>query len=261
MTDARLKLWIDFWKWFLSAIVVTGGIGITTALVSKKEKETQLELSILKEEKAYLTSFLDRALDNNLEQRRRFAQYFAALTITDSFRRGWKEYLTAIDEEVKQTRQQVDDITKSLPQKQGEELLEAKREIANLRTQIVISRGIGRSANASPVALDQLMATTSCPEKATQIVWVEPVQLSSSDWQNRDYIAIGCHARDGKKQGPWVAFHGNGKKAQAGSFRNDVRDGTTTTWYADGTKAAEWTWVDGQRGPERLWDAAGKPLK
>jgi hypothetical protein len=74
LDNERLNIWISFWKWFLSSVVITGGIAWATTIINAKHQETELSIKINQQEKEYLTSFLEKALDDNLEKRYRFAK-------------------------------------------------------------------------------------------------------------------------------------------------------------------------------------------
>ena len=141
MGDDRLRLWLSFWKWFLSSIVITGGIGVTTTVLDAKSQSTELQIKVINQEKEYLTSFLERALDENLEKRYRFAQYFSALTQTPSYKAGWEKYLSGIEYEIEETKQKVASIQATLEGISGEELESAKAEIEELKAQVAARRG------------------------------------------------------------------------------------------------------------------------
>ena len=89
MTEDRLKIWLGFWKWLVSAVVITGGIAWATIIINAKHKDTELEIQKNREEATYLSSFLERALDDNLEKRYRFAQYFAHVSTPGGYKDGW----------------------------------------------------------------------------------------------------------------------------------------------------------------------------
>jgi hypothetical protein len=53
--------------------------------------------------------------------------------------------------------------------------------------------------------------------------------------------------KDGVKQGPWVFFHDNGKKAAEGGYRDGSKDGAWVYWYQNGQKAAEGQYLKGKK--------------
>jgi len=56
---------------------------------------------------------------------------------------------------------------------------------------------------------------------------------------------------DGKKAGPWTAWHDNGQKEGEGEFKKGKSEGLWTIWHKNGRKALEGEFKNGQR--EGLW--------
>ncbi len=114
MTDDRLKLWLDFSKVVIPAVFVTGILGFagqwmnadyqerqikgeqllqktqieterliqqTKLDIEKEDKRAQIEAQIIGQEKDYLTSFLQNALDENTERKYQFALFFKSLSV------------------------------------------------------------------------------------------------------------------------------------------------------------------------------------
>ncbi|MCI5194353.1 MAG: hypothetical protein D3915_14705 [Candidatus Electrothrix sp. AU1_5] len=133
MTDERLKIWLNFCKW----LVVTAGISWATVMINAKFKSTELEIKINQEERTYLTSFLERALDDNLEKRKRFAQYFACVTTSEKYQRGWENYLKTINQEINDIKKEKNKLLKEMSDKSGEELEATRKKIGLLESELM----------------------------------------------------------------------------------------------------------------------------
>lgn len=94
MTDERLKIWIDFFKW----AVVSVGLVIVTTIIDTGFKERETSLNELEVFGQYVEIITDT---ENLEKRRILAQYFTHVTPSDSLRARWKEYYEVIRLEYK----------------------------------------------------------------------------------------------------------------------------------------------------------------
>jgi hypothetical protein len=113
----RLKIWTEFWKYFL----VSFALVLITSLLGNLLKERELDLQnskqasdlalakakgeseILMNENTNLGSFLNRALDENWEQQFLFASYFGYVTRDADARARWKEYAKFIADTKKET--------------------------------------------------------------------------------------------------------------------------------------------------------------
>ena len=65
--------------------------------------------------------------------------------------------------------------------------------------------------------------------------------------------------KDGKKDGLWTWWHGNGKKSMEQNYKNGKRDGVETDWFENGQKELEANYKDGkQDGLETGWYQNGQ---
>ena len=123
----KLSAWLGFWK----TLIVSGGVVILgaalnhqiTALqlnledrragqalsIEAERTKRDLDLRRLEIENEYLAQFVQEALGENLERRRRFAQYFALLTREDASRERWEEYLAQVESEFGRTTVELND--------------------------------------------------------------------------------------------------------------------------------------------------------
>lgn len=126
MTDSnhsleKLKIWLGFAK----TVIISGAVAIiivvlnnkiTTLQLELEDRRAQQELEIeaqqtkreldlqrLEIENGYLAQFVQEALGENLERRKRFAQYFAFLTAEDAARARWLSYLDQVQGEIGET--------------------------------------------------------------------------------------------------------------------------------------------------------------
>ncbi|MCI5127856.1 MAG: hypothetical protein D3907_05005 [Candidatus Electrothrix sp. AUS3] len=108
-------------------------------MINAKFKSTELEIKINQEEMKYLTSFIDGALDDNLEKRKRFAQYFACITTSEKYQRGWENYLKTINQEINDIKKEKNKLLKEMSDKSGEELELIKERIGLLESELLRS--------------------------------------------------------------------------------------------------------------------------
>lgn len=133
MDDSRLKIWLDFWKWLVSSVVIAGTISLVSAFYSAKEKNTDIALKVKLQERQYLTQFLELGVDSDLETRRRTAQYFATLTPTEEYRKRWQEFLSVIEGEIALKESEAAAIEVEARSATGEDLVALRRELDQLR--------------------------------------------------------------------------------------------------------------------------------
>ena len=84
----KLRLKYNFWKFVLGSVVVV----VISLVLNHQIKTRELEITQRQNDQNFLTEFIDRGLDDNLEKRIRFAQYFASLTLSKEQRDLWDEY-------------------------------------------------------------------------------------------------------------------------------------------------------------------------
>ncbi len=89
MADDKFKHWMGFVKFFLGTFV----IGIITVIVNHQIQSRELELKELDK----LGNYIEHALVENVGVRRRFSQYFATVTRSDTLRERWKEYYSLVE--------------------------------------------------------------------------------------------------------------------------------------------------------------------
>ncbi len=95
----ELRLKYNFWKFLLGSVVVVlitailnFAIGWTQLKFDQQQKQQELEVLRLQNERAFLAKFIEQAMDVNLEARIRFSHYFASLTNPEGEGERWKNY-------------------------------------------------------------------------------------------------------------------------------------------------------------------------
>ena len=126
------KQWIDFVKFFLGTFTV----GVTTIVVNYQIQNRELELKELEK----LGGYVDHALEENIGVRRRFSQYFATVTRSNSLRKRWEEYNLLVEQEygkVVKDKEEKERLESQLQEaySQGEEV---GGELTRVRTQILL---------------------------------------------------------------------------------------------------------------------------
>ena len=260
MTDERLRIWLNFWKWLVSTVVVTGGIAVATTVIDAKHKNTELRIRLNQEEKDYLVSFLDRALDVNLEKRYRFAQYFAHVTASEEYKKGWNSYLVQIEEEIRNKKQEKLKLEDKISQLSGRDLERARERLAELERELKFQKaehlqeGIYHSLHSFDSMASQRV---ECREGEKLAVWHETVlmpflpEFSAGD----KYIALGCRDEEGTRTGRFVAFYPDGSIVEESEL-----DGKTVVYYRSGRKAIEGQRIGGNVVVSTIWSPDGERL-
>src|SRR5438067_1975940 len=94
----RLDLWLGFWKFVLGSFV----LALLTSVLNYQIQWRTVTIKAKEQEKEYVKSFITQAMDDNLEKRVRFAQYFAAL-----LKEGWVEYHDQLSQELAEQNAQL----------------------------------------------------------------------------------------------------------------------------------------------------------
>jgi hypothetical protein len=89
-----------------------------------------------KEEMKYLGDYLKYALDDNVERRRRFAEYFAALTVSTELQDKWNKYKISIEELITKEADQEAELSIAVQTNDIIRAAELKRELAETKTRL-----------------------------------------------------------------------------------------------------------------------------
>jgi hypothetical protein len=120
----RRKAWLDFWKY----VIVSGFVAIAITAIppvfqyanqqlefAKADAQQAAELKTKEAERVakqeefrqrYVQEFLDKAVDQDIELRLRFAEYFASVS-AEPFRDGWKDYRDRLENERRRARNDI----------------------------------------------------------------------------------------------------------------------------------------------------------
>ena len=96
--EARLGFWKVFWGTFivgLAGITIPGVISLFTVYSENKRDETELRLSQEAAHQQYIKDFFSTAINQDIELRIRFAEYFTNLSGPGQ-EMMWKKYLDSL---------------------------------------------------------------------------------------------------------------------------------------------------------------------
>jgi len=91
MDNERLQIWLNFSKFILGSVV----LGSITLMVNSRIQEREVEIKEMEQ----LGTFVDKAIDDSVYIRRRFAKYFSTVTRSKEIRGRWEIYAAAIEAE------------------------------------------------------------------------------------------------------------------------------------------------------------------
>ena len=266
MTDERLRTWLSFWKWLISAVVVTGGISIVSLMINAKHKETELEMRIIQIEKEYLTQFLKEAVSDDLPRRRKFAEYLSILSTAERFRERWKKYLEKIEEEQNGIESEISKLISELDTQTGMEKRNTRRKIAHLASELAMtySDAVSYLDIVLPAKTEPLYAfervnefIMDCPAGSSAALWAERVSyLDLPDFPDpANYITFGCLDSQSQEVGPFISWYSDGGTIQMGEV-----EGKVELFYPNGKRAFEGSVTDEFLVHQKLWNPDGTPF-
>jgi hypothetical protein len=133
----QLRIWLSFAKFVLGTVTV----GLITTWVNAEIQEKRLEFEVRSKENSFIAQFVDNALDENLEKRRDFAEYFVRLAPTVESRMRWTEYRDYADALVIEAQQK------------AEKIAVRERELIALKDAFLeggsVAAGVGNAAGVS----------------------------------------------------------------------------------------------------------------
>jgi hypothetical protein len=147
MTEERLKTWLGFVQFILGSV----GVALVTLAVNNKIQERELEIK----EQEQIGRFLEHALSEEVGVRRRFAQYFAAVTRSDTLRARWSVYLTGVNTEYDETEARLSRKQKEVEQLEEETQRTNSQEI-ELRRKKAEIEALEAALQPTPVAQHSL---------------------------------------------------------------------------------------------------------
>ena len=92
MSKENLEIWLNFARFFLGSVVVV----LVTFWVNSGFKDREIAIT----EQLYLANYKNEALSEDVEIRRRLAEYFSKVTISDDARTRWADYLQLIEKKL-----------------------------------------------------------------------------------------------------------------------------------------------------------------
>jgi antitoxin component YwqK of YwqJK toxin-antitoxin module len=81
----------------------------------------------------------------------------------------------------------------------------------------------------------------------------------SRSWYDDGGLRTEEQWREGKRDGPFVEYHRNGKRAREGAYALDRKTGTWSLWFEDGRLEERGGWADNlPHGPFATWHRTGE---
>lgn len=110
----RYKAKLEFWKFVLASVcaaiviaLIPPSFQLATAYLEKVKGDKDRQLKQQEDRDSYIKDFLNNALNQDIELRIRFAQYFAYVS-ADAFRQGWIDYRSELQRQRGDIRRQID---------------------------------------------------------------------------------------------------------------------------------------------------------
>ncbi len=192
ISDDRLKIWLDFCKFIFVSGIIAAVIAIAPPLINSqiqdkelkiKEAEQQAKLKIAKEkneadiqtkvieqETQYVKSFIDKATEENIENRYRFTHYISSLTRDPVYREGWRSLFVAVERERKAVQEKLVQAEKAALGKSGAELNNAQSEVARLKSELQTKSRSPGPARPAIVSYGAISSNAPCPENTQMII-------------------------------------------------------------------------------------------
>ena len=132
------------------------------------------------------------------------------------------------------------------------------------------SEGLGKIDLDDPETRKRIIAEAIAVEKfqkrdetGDELAYAPNKQTPYSGWEKEMHdngtIWWLSQWKDGKKNGLWTWWHGNGQKSMEENYRDGKRDGIETEWFENGQKELEANYKDGkQDGIETGWYQNGQ---
>jgi len=188
-TDAsneRLGITLNFVKFLLGTVV----LGTVTLLINSEIQKQRLEFEIKSKENDFIAQFVDRALDQDPEKRRDFAEYFVRLTPSPESKKRWEDYRDYAEDLVRQAIARDEEIEKH------------ELELAGLREQLASASEKAETREPLKEDIAKLQTQLSSQRRELAALRSEPVTIAVPNLLNiPPDMAMGVLARSGLKLG------------------------------------------------------------
>ena len=177
LVSERHKTWLGFAKFILGGLV----LGIFSTLINSRIQEKEIELKReesaqalalvrQQEETRFVSTFVEQAIDKDLEKRRDLAEYFAFVSPTEAARGGWQDYLDAAEQRITASNELQTRIAQIRFQTEeaavARERAKAAAEIEAIRAET--SKRLIANAESRGELVDQLITDRERSEKALE---------------------------------------------------------------------------------------------
>lgn len=215
MEIERLKIWLGFAKFFLG----TFAIGLIATLINWQIQNRTLEQEELAQRKALqhaemdsMGKWLEKASVPDIESRRRLAQYFSHVLVSEQLRTRWTAYYEVIDgeyqEKLREKKQLELKLSKVDPEENQEEfnLLKSQFEAVNaslrlpesISSKLISSVVLG--STDTPDTFDISTVTETVDGSVSEVPQFEECRHPShgiEKWNNKELWAIDSGWRKG----------------------------------------------------------------
>jgi hypothetical protein len=107
ISDDRLKIIIDFVKWFVVSVV----LAIASTVINSRIQDREISLKELDKNDDYLVYIMK---NDSLNQRLELAEYFSRVLVSERIRQRWEAYRDFLKEQKSSLRSQTDSLEKLL---------------------------------------------------------------------------------------------------------------------------------------------------
>lgn len=121
--EARLAVWKVFWGSVAVAIAsaaIPATVTLTTSFMENSRKEVELKVAKEQAHQSYIKEFLATGLNQDIELRLRFAQYFTMLAAEEQ-RALWKEYYALLNQTRERSRKEINQLEAQLAELEPEQ--------------------------------------------------------------------------------------------------------------------------------------------
>lgn len=194
MSDERLKIWLRF----CSTILISGGVAALSLWINSQFQQKELELAEnenkarltldknekdaairekrLNLEQNYVTTFLERATEENVENRFRFTRYLSTLTLDPELKAGWSVLFADAEKERAEAKKRLEEL-------EGQTTEEALAEAAILQRELQASRNSSVNVRIISTELSMIQKNAPCPEDTEMVI-----SASETPYLKADYI-------------------------------------------------------------------------
>ncbi len=186
-----LELWLNFGKWFFGTFL----LGAAAVFLNQEFQNTRIELETINKENEFIAQFVDKALDEKLEKRRDFAEYFVRLAPTSESKGRWESY-----------RDFTLELINEAERKEGT-IVETERELAGLRMELQQARLAQENVSSLTETIAELEAQLSRQRRELSILRSQSSLESEATFRFNLPDFVGLQIVDAMFSGPPLTYY------------------------------------------------------